>query len=68
VPAVAELLTKILAGRQKDIEDVRGVLLERRAMLDVARIVHLLGLLEQALSRSDLLSVFDNELARDRHR
>lgn len=58
------LVTKILAGRAKDLEDVRGVLAERRSSLDIERIRAVLGLLEQALTRSDLLSVFDKEWER----
>ena len=49
------LVTKILAGRPKDIEDARGLLAVRGAALDFGRIRSLLGLLEEALSRSDLL-------------
>lgn len=52
------IITKILAGRPKDIDDVRGVVRERRSSLDIDRIESILELLEQALSRSDLLSVF----------
>lgn len=55
------IVTKVLAGRAKDLEDVRGVLTERKSSLDVARIRMLLGLLEQALSRSDLLPTFERE-------
>lgn len=53
------VITKVLAGRPKDIEDVRGVVHERRASLDAARIRTVLGLLEQALGQSDLLPVFE---------
>lgn len=53
------IITKVLAGRAKDIEDVRGVTHERRASLDVDRIRSILGLLEEALSRSDLLPEFE---------
>jgi predicted nucleotidyltransferase len=55
------IITKSLAGRPKDIEDIRGVIHERRASLDVDRIRTILGLLEQALTRSDILSVFEKE-------
>jgi len=48
------IVTKVLAGRSKDIEDVRSVIHERRASLDAERIRTLLGLLEQALGQSDL--------------
>jgi len=58
------IITKVLAGRSKDIEDVRGVLRERADSLDLSRIRTLLGLLEEALTRGDLLSAFENELAR----
>lgn len=47
-------MTKVLAGRPKDLEDVRGVLLERLDTLDLAMIRGTLGLLEDALSQSDL--------------
>lgn len=60
------VVTKILAGRPKDIDDVRGVLLERLERLDLASIRETLGLLEGALGVSDLLPVFESELARAR--
>lgn len=56
------LVTKVLAGRPKDLEDVRGILRERRADLDVSRVRRILGQLDQALSRSDLESTFEREL------
>jgi hypothetical protein len=58
VPFIAPedlLVTKILAGRAKDIEDARGVLAERGDTLDLARTRRFLGLLEAALGRSDLV-------------
>jgi hypothetical protein len=55
------IATKILAGRPKDIEDIRGVLHERRESLDVERIRAVLGLLERALGQSDLLPLFESE-------
>ena len=58
------IVTKILAGRAKDLEDVRGVLAERKSSLDVARIRALLELLQQALTRGDLLPVFEKEWER----
>lgn len=60
------IVTKILAGRSKDIDDVRGVLLERLATLDLESIRETLRLLEDALAVSDLRPVFDAELARAR--
>jgi hypothetical protein len=58
------VITKILAGRPKDREDVHGILRERRASLDVELIRETLVLLEQALGRSDLSPVLDAELDR----
>lgn len=51
---------KALAGRAKDVEDLRAVVDRHRATLDVARIRWLLSLLEQALTRSDMLPLFEN--------
>lgn len=58
------IVTKILAGRSKDIEDVQGVLSERSDGLDVARIRETLALIEQALGQADLLPAFENEVRR----
>jgi hypothetical protein len=58
------VITKVLAGRPKDIEDVRGVLRERRQTLDIERIRSILDLLEQALGQSDLRRTFEGELQR----
>jgi len=55
------IITKILAGRPKDIEDIRGVINERRSSLDVARIRAVLKHLERALDQSDLLPSFERE-------
>jgi Nucleotidyltransferase of unknown function (DUF6036) len=57
------VVTKLLAGRAKDVEDVRTILQERHPNLDLVRIRDLLGLLQQALSRSDLASEFEILLA-----
>jgi len=57
------VVTKVLASRAKDIEDVRGIVRERGEALDLGRIRALLAMLEQALSRGDLLTAFD-DLAR----
>lgn len=46
-------MTQVLAGRPKDLEHVRGVLLERLDTLDLAMIRGTLGLLEDALSQSE---------------
>jgi hypothetical protein len=58
------IVTKLLAGREKDVEDVRGVLSERGSALDLAQIRTTLGLLEDALGQSDLMPIFDRELGR----
>ncbi len=53
------VVTKVLAGRPKDLEDVRGVLREQGRALDLDRSRRFLRRLEQALERSDLVSVLD---------
>ena len=58
------IVTKILAGRTKDIDDIRGVFDHRGARLDVDQIRHSLTMLENALGQSDLLPVFDAEVER----
>lgn len=60
------IVTKILAGRSKDLDDVRGVLLERLDRMDEASIRDTLAMLEQALGVSDLLPVLEAELTRAR--
>jgi hypothetical protein len=62
------IVTKILAGRSKDIEDVRGVLAERGDRLRVNDIEQVLAMVEDALGQSDLRPVFQSELARWRAR
>ena len=58
------IVTKIIAGRPKDIEDVRGVLQERLDSLDLERVRSLLHLIEQALSQSDLVSTLERQIER----
>ncbi len=58
------IATKILAGRPKDIEDVRGILRERLPELDLALIRSTLAALEDALAQSDLVPAFEGEVAR----
>ena len=58
------IVTKVLAGRSKDVEDIRGVLAERGERLDLARIRDVLHMLEQALGQSDLVPQFEAELVR----
>ena len=57
------VVTKLLAGRPKDVEDVRGILEERNERLDLVRLRSLLCLLEEALSRGDLRSELERLLA-----
>lgn len=66
VPVLAPealVVTKILAGRPKDIEDVRGILRVQHRTFDVARTRRLLRMLERALDQSDLVPVLDAQLA-----
>jgi hypothetical protein len=60
------IVTKVLAGRAKDLDDVGGILRARLSHLDLESIRSSLGLLEQALAQSDLLPLFERELARSR--
>jgi hypothetical protein len=46
---------KILAGRQKDLEDVRSIVKALNARLDDVYVTRTLTMLEEALSQSDLL-------------
>lgn len=66
VPVIAPedlVVSKILAGRPKDIDDVRGILAVRGPTLDLDRPRSLLALLETALDRSDLVRELDRLLA-----
>jgi hypothetical protein len=53
------IIVKTLAGRAKDIEDIKGVLAAKRATLDVERVRTILRILETALTRGDLLPEFE---------
>lgn len=62
IPVIAAedlIATKILAGRAKDIEDVRFMFKAGRDSLDIAAVKNVLSQLEQALDRSDLLPVLE---------
>jgi hypothetical protein len=52
------IVTKLLAARPKDLEDVRELVASRGASLDHERIDELLALLEQALGQSDLIPLY----------
>lgn len=56
------VVTKILAGRPKDLEDVRGILREARGTFEPERVRSLLGALDAALDRSDLRPLFEDQL------
>ena len=56
------VVTKILAGRPKDIDDVRGIIQAQGAQLDVARIRVRLRQIEAALDQSDLTLLFEAQL------
>jgi hypothetical protein len=60
------IVTKVLAGRPKDWEDVQGVLAERAEWLDLEAIRATLALIEDALGQSDLRPAFEAALARAR--
>ena len=62
------VVTKVLAGRPKDLEDVRGVLRQSSERFDDARVRALLRTLEEALGRSDLVSVYEIERSASRTR
>jgi hypothetical protein len=67
VAAVEDLVVmKILAGRPKDLEDVRAMLAARRGSMDTAYIRDMLHLLEEALAQSDLLPAFEQALTHGR--
>lgn len=53
--------TKVLAGRPKDLEDVRGILRQGTA-IDAALVREVLSALEDALGQSDLVPLFDEML------
>jgi hypothetical protein len=54
------VVTKVLAGRPKDLDDIRGVLLAQSDRLEAGRVRQVLLMLEDALGVSDLVRVFDD--------
>lgn len=60
------VVTKVLAGRAKDLDDALGVLAMQLPRLDLSRVRHLLALLEEALGRSDLLPELERLVDRAR--
>lgn len=57
------VVMKVLAGRPKDIEDVKAIVAAQGDRLNVDRIRETLGLVEGALDQSDLLPAFESALA-----
>lgn len=57
------VVTKVLAGRPKDLEEIRGILATQGGKLDRERVRETLSALEQALGQRDLLPRFEAELA-----
>ena len=53
------IVTKVLASRPKDLDDVVAVLAARRDDIDAAQVRSTLRLLEGALGQSDLLPAFE---------
>ena len=51
---------KILAGREKDLEDALSIISAKHETIDIPHIQKTLGMLEKALDRSDLLPLLDN--------
>lgn len=52
------IVTKLLAGRPKDLEDIRELIAMNRRTLRHADVSTLLAALEQALGRSDLIALY----------
>jgi hypothetical protein len=62
------IVVKVLAGRAKDLEDVRGVLVRKREAIDLEAIRGRLRELELLLDQSDLLPRFEEVLVAARRR
>lgn len=58
------VLTKVLAGREKDVGDIRGVLQVRGNSLDLDYIRRTLRVIEEAMGQSDLAPLFEAEWTR----
>jgi hypothetical protein len=57
------VIAKVMAGRPKDLEDLRGLLADRRGDLDLAHVRRLLHVVEEALGQSDLTPTLEGLLA-----
>ena len=62
ISAADLVVTKILAGRPKDLDDVRGVILAQGENLDEKRIRYRLRQIETVLDQSDLTPVFEAQM------
>lgn len=62
------VVTKVLSGRPKDLDDVDAILRARGASLDSTRVRGFLSMLESALARSDLLPALEAAIERTRLR
>ena len=62
------IVTKILAGRTKDLDDVRGILVAQETALDSSRVRALIRAIESAIDRSDLLPCFEKQFRQVRPR
>ena len=56
------IVTKILAGRSKDLDDVRGILAAQEDALDLDRVRELIRALEAAVDQADLLPCFEEQV------
>jgi hypothetical protein len=54
------IIAKVLAGREKDLEDARNLWRARGRDLDAVRIRRILRMLEEALGQSDLVPAFES--------
>jgi hypothetical protein len=54
------IVAKVLAGRPKDVEDARSLWRVHGPRIDEPRLRQTLRLLEEALSQSDLVPMFDS--------
>ena len=60
IDAADLIIAKVLAGRPKDLEDVRALWRIHGVTLDQTRIRRVLRELEEALGQADLISTFDS--------
>jgi hypothetical protein len=56
------IVTTVLAGRPKDLDDVRGILVAQDDARDLQRVRRLLHALEAAIDQSDLLPCFEEQI------